>query len=485
MPAQMTDVAVIGAGIMSATLSAILRELEPGATITIIERLDAAAGESSDPWNNAGTGHAGLCELFYTPQQPDGSIDIAKAVRVNEQFQVTRQFWAYAVEHALVDRPHDFVHPIPHVSVVEGADGVDYLRRRHDALAGNPLFAGTEFITDFDEIAARLPAMATGRTRQAPTALSWAPHGTDVDYGALSRQLIDYGVRQGTQVLFGHQVRGLERESDGSWTLDVISRDSGENRKIRAKFVFVGAGGATLGLLRRAGLPEIRGYGGFPISGVFLRTEAPELIAGHRAKVYGAPAPGAPSTTAAHLDARTVEGASWLLFGPFTGWSPKFLKNGRRTDLLRSIRGDNVGSLLRAGARERALIGYLLRQLRHTHADRIEQLRQFLPTADAAAWHTIRAGQRVQVIRNGQLDFDTTIVTAADGSIAGLLGASPGASIAVPAMLDVIARCFPAHLNAWRPKLRQLVPSLGVRLSDEPALFDQVWQWASRTLELG
>ncbi len=481
----MTDVALIGAGIMSATLGAMLRRLEPDAAITVVERLDCAAGESSDPWNNAGTGHAGLCELFYTPQRPDGSIDTAKAVRVNEQFQVTRQFWAYAVENGLLEDPRDFVHPIPHVSFVHGADGVDYLRRRHRALAGNPLFAGTDFITDFGEFAARLPAMAAGRDPDVPVALDWAPHGTDVDFGALTGQLIGYGVRHGTAVLFGHEVRALRRESDGSWTLALGNRRTGETRRLNAKFVFIGAGGATLGLLQRAGIPEVRGFGGFPIGGVFLRCGAAELTAAHRAKVYGAPVPGAPSTTAPHLDARMVNGASWLLFGPFAGWSPKFLKHGRATDLPRSVRFDNVRSLLSAGIRERELVGYLLGQLRRTHGTRVEALRGFLPDADQAHWQEIRAGQRVQVIRGGQLDFDTTIVSAGDGSIAGLLGASPGASTAVPAMLEVLARCFAGKFAGWLPMLQEMVPSLGTRLSDEPALFEQVWEWGSQALELG
>lgn len=480
----MTDVALIGAGIMSATLGAMLRRLEPNAAITVVERLDSAAGESSDPWNNAGTGHAGLCELFYTPQRPDGSIDTAKAVRVNEQFQVTRQFWAYAVQNGLLEDPRDFVHPIPHVSFVHGAEGVDYLRRRHHALADNPLFAGTDFITDFGEFAARLPAMAAGRDPDVPVALDWAPHGTDVDFGALTSQLIGFCVRHGTAVHFGHEVRSLRRESDASWTLALANRRTAETRRLNAKFVFVGAGGATLGLLQRAGIPEARGVGGFPIGGVFLRCGAAELTAAHRAKVYGAPVPGAPSTTAPHLDARMVNGASSLLFGPFAGWSPKFLKHGRATDLPRSVRFDNVRSLLGAGIRERELVGYLLGQLRRTHGARVEALREFLPGADQADWHEIRAGQRVQVIRDGQLDFNTTIVSAGDGSIAGLLGASPGASTAVPAMLEVLARCFAGRFADWMPTLKEMVPSLGTRLSEEPALFEEVWEWGSRQLRL-
>lgn len=476
--------ALIGAGIMSATLGAILRRLEPDASITVVERLDAAAGESSDPWNNAGTGHAGLCELFYTPQRPDGSIETAKAVRVNEQFQVTRQFWAYAVHDGMLKRPGDFVHPIPHVSFVRGAEGVDYLRRRHRALAANPLFAGAELITDFDEFAARLPLMAAGRNPDESVALNWASDGTDVDFGSLTKQLIDYGVRHGTEVLFGHQVRTIRRESDGGWMLDLVDRQTGERRRLKARFVFVGAGGATLGLLQHSGIPEARGFGGFPIGGVFLRCGVPELTAAHRAKVYGAPAPGAPSTTAPHLDTRVVNGVSWLLFGPFAGWSPKFLKHGRATDLPRSIRLGNAASLLGAAARERELVGYLIGQLRQTPSARLDALREFVPDALGGDWLPIQAGQRVQVIRRGRLEFDTTIVHADDGSLAGLLGASPGASTAVPAMLEVLARCFAGRFAGWLPSLKEMVPSLGARLSEEPALFEQVWEWGTRQLEL-
>ena len=123
---------------MSATLGALLRLVEPDWSITLIERLDGAAAESSDPWNNAGTGHSALCELNYTPARPDGSIDITKAVHVNEQFQVSRQFWTYAVENRVMPDVRSFLNPIPHVSFVQGADNVDYLRRRQRGTGQQP-----------------------------------------------------------------------------------------------------------------------------------------------------------------------------------------------------------------------------------------------------------------------------------------------------------------------------------------------------------
>jgi len=486
------DVVLVGAGIMSATLGALLRRLEPDWSITLVERLDAAGAESSDAWNNAGTGHSGLCELFYTPQQPDGSIDVSKAVRVNEQFQVTRQFWAYAACNGMLADVRGFLNLVPHVSFVQGADRVDYLRRRRQALAGNPLFARTEWIDSADEFARRLPLMAAKRDFSDPTkpiALDWAADGTDVDFGALSRQLIGYAVRNGTTALFGHEVRNVSRQRDGSWRLTVHNRRTGENRKLSAKFVFVGAGGQALRLLQKSGIEEAKGFGGFPITGKFLRSGNPAITAAHRAKVYGLPAVGAPAMTAAHLDARIVNGKPWLLFGPFAGWSPKFLKHGHITDLPRSVRPGNVATMIGVGVTQLKLVNYLIGQVRLSQPARVGALREFVPTAVGSDWELTTAGQRVQVIRptkrkGGVLEFDTTVLGAADGSIAGLLGASPGASTAVSAMLDVLQRCFPDRYQAWLPTLKDMVPSLGATLSDEPALFEEVWSWGTKVLGL-
>jgi malate dehydrogenase (quinone) len=479
---------LVGAGIMSATLGASLRRLEPDWSITLIDRLDAVAAESSSPWNNAGTGHSALCEMNYTPQNADGSIDVSKAVRINEQFQVTRQFWAYAVENGiLTDR--SFVNPVPHVSFVHGPERVDYLRRRHRALAGNPLFARTELIDDPDEFARRLPFMAAKRDFSGPIALNWAPDGTDVDFGSLSRQLIGFCVRNGTTALFGHEVCNLTRQSDGSWTLLIRNRRTGEKHRLNAKFVFVGAGGDALPLLQKSGIKEVKGFAGFPIGGRFLRTDNPALVAGHRAKVYGAPAPGAPPLGALHLDLRFVNGKSWLMFGPYAGWSPKFLKYGHISDLARSVKPDNLLSLLGVGLTEMTMLNYLIGQLRLSEPDRVRVLREFAPSAVDSDWELTVAGQRVQVIRRdrrkgGVLDFNTTVLGAADGSIAGLLGGSPGASTAVSIMLEVLERCFANRYQSWLPMLKEMVPSLGAKLSDEPALYDEVWTWGTKMLQL-
>jgi len=484
-----TDVVLVGAGIMSATLGALLRLVEPDWSITLVERLDAAAAESSDPWNNAGTGHSALCELNYTPENPDGTIEIAKAINVNEQFQVTRQFWAYAHEHGILTDVRSFLNPIPHVSFVQGAEGVDYLRRRRDTLVRNPLFASMEFVDGVDEFARRLPLMAAGRDFSDPVGLNWTEDGTDVDFGSLSKQLFGYGTTRGMNTLFGHEVRDLHRESDGSWTVKVTNRRTGEKITLHSKFVFIGAGGGALPLLQKSGIKEAKGFGGFPVSGEWLRTNNPELTGRHHAKVYGLPPLGAPPMSMPHLDTRVINGKDWLLFGPFAGWSPKFLKAGKFTDLPLSVKPDNLASMIGVGLTELPLLKYLIGELLQSPAARVDTLRQFAPSAESKDWELDIAGQRVQVIRRdakklGVLEFGTAVLASADGSIAGLLGASPGASTAVPAMLDVMARCFPTRYQSWQPKLKEMVPSLGVKLSDEPRLFEQVWAHGTEVLGL-
>jgi malate dehydrogenase (quinone) len=483
-----TDVVLVGAGIMSATLGALLRLMEPDWSITLVERLDGAAAESSDPWNNAGTGHSALCELNYTPQKADGTVEIAKAVTVNEQFQVSRQFWAYAVENGILPDVRSFLNPVPHVSFVHGADKIGYLKARREALAANPLFATMEYIDDRDEFARRLPLMAAGRDFSEPVALNWTQDGTDVDFGSLSKQLIGYTAQRGMTTLFGHDVRDLGQNSDGSWTVKVVNRRTGLKRTLETKFVFVGAGGGALPLLQKAGIKEAKGFGGFPVGGQWLRTDNAVLAANHHAKVYGAPPLGAPPMSVPHLDTRVINGRSYLLFGPFAGWSPKFLKQGKVTDLPFSVKPNNIGSMLGVGLTEMSLVKYLLGQLALSEADRVDDLREFAPSARDSDWELAIAGQRVQVIRKkgagGVLEFGTTVLAASDGSIAGLLGASPGASTAVPAMLDVLQRCFADRYPSWEPKLKEMVPSLGIQLSGEPKLFEEIWAHGTKVLKL-
>lgn len=482
-----TDVALVGAGIMSATLGALIRQLEPTWSISLFERLHAAAAESSDPWNNAGTGHSALCELNYTPAGANGDIDISKALNINEQFQVSRQFWAYGVDNGLLGQPDEFINPIPHVAFCHGEAGVDYLRRRHAALAPNTLFEGMEYITDDATFAERLPLMAEGRDFSDPVALNWYTGGTDVDFGALTQQLLNY-VGRDADIFYGHEVRNLTQQSDGSWVVKVRNTLSGAVLRVEAKFVFIGAGGGALHLLQKSGIKEAKGFGGFPVSGAFFRCTNPDLIDEHSAKVYGQAAVGAPPMSVPHLDTRVINHDKGLLFGPYAGWSPKFLKTGGVMDLPNSVKPGNLVPMMSIAPQEFGLLKYLISELASTTNDRVNTLREFAPRAVGDDWELITAGQRVQVIRKtgvgGSLEFGTAVVAAADGTIAGLLGASPGASTAVPAMLNVLRDCFSDRFDGWIPQLKTMIPSFGTKLNDNAALFGEVWEWTDRSLGL-
>lgn len=485
---EKTDVVLIGAGIMSATLGALLRQLQPDWSITMFERLDAAAPESSDPWNNAGTGHSALCELNYTPRTADGGVDVSKAVDINERFQVSRQFWSYAVENGVLGTPSEFINPIPHVSFTHGADGAEYLRKRYEALVRHPLFEGMEFIDSPEEFTRRLPLMAKGRDFSEPVALNWSAKGTDINFGALTKQLLAYLGRSGVDIGFGTEVRNLSKQSDGSWDVKVRNTRTGSTRRVNAKFVFVGAGGYALPLLQKAGIPEISGFAGFPVSGQFLRCTNRELITRHEAKVYGMAAVGAPPMSVPHLDTRVIDGKRGLLFGPYAGWTPKFLKDGKYADLFKSIRPGNLTPMLGVGVTELGLVKYLVSELLKSPAGKVNAMEEFIPRADGHDWELITAGQRVQIIRRkgvgGVLELGTAVITASDGSVAGLLGASPGASTCVSAMLDVLQRCFPREYSDWTPQLKAMVPSLGVKLSENQALYHEVWDWSNKALGL-
>ncbi|GAA4677140.1 malate:quinone oxidoreductase [Frondihabitans cladoniiphilus] len=468
------DVALIGGGIMSATLGALLKQLQPEWSIEVYEALTDVALESSNPWNNAGTGHSALCELNYTPEKADGSIDITSAVKVNEQFQISRQFWSFLVGEGDLPEPDHFINSTPHMSFVWGAANVEYLRKRSEALEGHPLFAGMEFSDDVDVIRQWAPSLIPGRAKNQPIAATHILAGTDVDFGSLTRNLFDYLTKSGVGLHLGHTVTNLTKKRDGSWRVDLAVGATSEPHTVNAKFVFVGAGGGALHLLQKSGIPEIKGFGGFPVSGEFLRTDNPEVVAKHQAKVYGKASVGAPPMSVPHLDTRVVDGKASLMFGPYAGFSPKFLKTGSYLDLFKSIKLHNLYPMIRVGLANIDLVKYLVGQLLASKTAKFDALREFMPDADPKDWYRITAGQRVQVIKKdaekgGVLQFGTEVVTAKDGSIAGLLGASPGASTAVPIMLTVIDKCFPAKKAEWAPKLKAMIPTVGQQLAADEA----------------
>jgi len=485
-----TDVILIGAGIMSATLGTLLKELVPNWKITVFEKLASPGEESSNEWNNAGTWHAALCELNYTSVKPDGSIDISKAISVNEQFQVSMQFWSYLVKSNLIRNPQDFIMPLPHMSMVQGKEDVAFLKRRFETMSKNPLFQGMEFSDDPKKLMEWIPLIMKDRTSDEPIAATKMDSGTDVNFGALTRMLFEHLKSKNVDIHYKHSVDDIKRTSDGAWELKIRNLSSGSVERHTAKFVFIGGGGGSLPLLQKSGIPEGKHIGGFPISGLFMVCNNPEVVAQHHAKVYGKAKVGAPPMSVPHLDTRFIDNQKSLLFGPFAGFSPKFLKTGSMFDLLGSVKPNNVLTMLAAGAKNLSLTKYLIQQVMLSKEKRMEELREFIPNAKSEDWDMLVAGQRVQVIKDteaggkGTLQFGTEVVTAADGSIAALLGASPGASTAVSVMLEVIEKCFPQHAKAWEPKIREMIPSYGAPLMKNPGLIREIHTSTARTLGL-
>lgn len=485
-----TDVILIGAGIMSATLGTLLKELAPDWNIKVFEKLATAGEESSNEWNNAGTGHAALCELNYTVERPDKTVDISKAIKVNEQFQVSKQFWSYLVNSRLIRNPRDFIMPIPHLSYVHGESNVQFLKRRYDTLSNHPLFAGMDFSDNREELAKWMPLMMKDRTSSEPVAATKIDSGTDVNFGALTRMLLKHLQEQKVEVHYKHSVKNIKRKSDKSWELTVKNLTSGAVERHRAKFVFIGAGGGSLHLLQKSGIPEGKHIGGFPVSGIFMVCQNPKVVEQHHAKVYGKASVGAPPMSVPHLDTRYIDNKKSLLFGPFAGFSPKFLKTGSNADLIASVKLHNLLTMLAAGVKEISLTKYLIQQLMLTKEQRMKELRDFVPSAKSEDWDMVLAGQRVQVIKDtvqggkGTLQFGTEVVTAADGSIAALLGASPGASTAVQVMLEILERCFPQHMKEWEPKIKEMIPSYGISLADNLDLLREVNLSTAKSLGL-
>jgi malate dehydrogenase (quinone) len=485
-----TDVILIGAGVMSATLGTLLKELVPDWKITVFEKLANAGEESSKEWNNAGTGHAALCELNYTVEQPDGNIDISKAIKINEQFQVSMQFWSYLVNMKLIRNPQDFIMPLPHMSMVQGERNVAFLKKRFEAMSANPLFQGMEFSDDLEKLKEWIPLIIEGRTSNEAIAATKIDSGTDVNFGALTRMLFDHLESKNVDIRYKQSIEHIKRSSDGSWDLKVRHVDSGNVECCNAKFVFIGGGGGSLHLLQKSGIPEGKHIGGFPVSGLFMVCNNPEVVSQHHAKVYGKAKVGAPPMSVPHLDTRFIDNKKSLLFGPFAGFSPKFLKTGSIFDLATSVKSDNLVTMLAAGAKNMSLTKYLIQQVMLSNEKRMEELREFIPSAKIEDWDMVAAGQRVQVIKDtevggkGTLQFGTEVVSAADGSIAALLGASPGASIAVHVLLEVLEKCFPQHMKEWEPKIKEMIPSYGVSLMENPELIHEIHTSTAQTLGL-
>jgi len=492
------DVVLIGAGAMSATLASMLNQLDPTLSMTIIERLDKPLQESSAGWNNAGTGHAAYCELNYTPQCEDGSVDVHKAFGINARYEVSLQYWSYLVKQGVLPKAENFINPVPHISFVWGEDNVDFLRKRRQALIGHPMFANMEFSDNFEELSEWMPLVMQGRNPQQPVAATRVAHGSDVNFGAVSRYMLDHLKPQdNVNLLLQTTVESITQGADKRWRIQIkdlsAKKAKGDNsRHINAKFVFIGAGGAALSLLQKSGIKKAKGYGGFPVSGQFLVCKNPYVVKQHLAKVYGKASVGAPPMSVPHLDTRYIDGETVLLFGPFAGFTTKFLKHGSVFDLFKSLRLNNIVPIMSVGLKNLGLLSYLIKETFQSPKARLKALKSYYPQAVEADWSLHIAGQRVQIIKQdlerggGKLQFGTEVVYADDNSLAALLGASPGASLLVPIILEIIETCFPERLktDAWQQSIRRMIPSYGISIVSNQDLFMSICEDTLKTLKL-
>lgn len=487
---ETVDVLLVGAGIMSTTLAALLKELDPSLTMEIVEQCEHGAMESSNPWNNAGTGHAGLCELNYTPVTADGELNITKALNIHAQFGISKQLWAHLVERGAIPNPREFLNPVPHMSFVQTRDGVSYLQKRFEAMKQHHAFKAMEYSQDKIQLQEWLPLMMTGRSNSDDLAATRVNTGTDVNFGALTRNLLHFMVGQpGIHLRFNQRVTGLHRHGKG-WRIHIKDSRNNDSREVFARFVFLGAGGGALPLLQMSGIEEGKGYAGFPVSGQWLRCDNPDVVEQHQAKVYSQASIGAPPMSVPHLDTRVVDGKKSLLFGPYAGFTTKFLKRGSIFDMPFSIRPDNIWPMLSVARDNMDLTRYLISEVRQSLDQRLDSLRQFYPTLNRDDWRLEKAGQRVQIIKKdskkgGILQFGTELVAARDGSIAALLGASPGASVSVSIMIKLIQFCFAEKVRTqWEPMLKQIFIARETELQNDPDIYRETMARCDELLQL-
>ncbi|MFS0826280.1 malate dehydrogenase (quinone) [Pseudomonas phoenicis] len=486
------DVLLVGGGIMSSTLAVWLTELEPSWSMEMVERLDGVAEESSNGWNNAGTGHSALAELNYTPEDKDGKINISKAIEINEAFQISRQFWSWQVRQGVLNDPHSFINTTPHMSFVWGDDNIKFLKKRYEALQASPLFRPMQYSEDHAQIAKWVPLMMEGRDPNQKLAVTWTPIGTDVNFGEITRQFVKHlQTRDNFDLKLSSEVQDITRNDDGSWHVAYKNLKDGSETATDAKFLFIGAGGGALKLLQKSGIEEAKEYAGFPVGGSFLVTENPTVAMQHMAKAYGIASTGAPPMSVPHLDTRVLDGKRVILFGPFATFSTKFLKNGSYLDLLKSTTLHNMWPMTKVGVDQYPLVEYLAGQLMLSDDDRFAALQTYFPHAKKEDWRLWQAGQRVQIIKRdaehgGVLKLGTEVVASKDRTLAGLLGASPGASTAAPIMLNVLETIFKEKVATpeWQAKLHEIVPSYGTKLNDSAAAVQKEWNYTADVLQL-
>mmetsp|Transcript_82104 Transcript_82104/g.145559 ORF Transcript_82104/g.145559 Transcript_82104/m.145559 type:complete len:566 (+) Transcript_82104:69-1766(+) len=489
------DAVFIGGGIVSTTTALILKKLQPDWTIVIIERLGAVGEESSHGFSNAGTGHSGFCEPNYTPAiVKDGkeTVKIDKPIFACESFMAGRQFWASLVTEGLVKDPTSFIRSAPHIAFGPGEEKKKTIVKRFEAMKPQPLFATMEFSDDPKVMTKWAPLVMEGRDPSQPCAMTYVKEGTDVDFGALTKACCEAFIKLGGDLRLFSEVTKIKEDVDHSWMVTTRKCDAGRGYRVyKSKFVFVGAGGWSLPMLQMSGIPQIKGYNALSVDGEWAVCQNPAVVNRHPVKVY-APGPvGAPPMSMPHIDAREIGGKKMLLFGPWCQWTPRFLKKGKMTDAFRVFKPHNIMPLATAGLKNLDLGVFLLRQMTTSYPQRFEEIKEYYPKADPDDWTFVPAAVRAQIIKRdgkskicGALQFGTEVISNDSGTLAGLMGASPGASTVVQIALDVLRRCYKDVFPTWEADIKKMIPSFGTKLNENPAMVKKVYEDTAKVLLL-
>ena len=471
-----TDVLIVGSGIMGATLASIIKEIDSNLKVDLIEKLHAPALECSHAYHNAGTGHAGYCELNYTPIISNNKINIEKALEINTAFEVSLQYWSYLAKKYRLFTPEKFIKRVPHISLVHNEKDIAYLRKRYTALKSNPLFETMQFTDNFKIIEKWIPLLKN-KCSTKKYAATKVENGTDVNFGEITCQLISIlKTKKEFRLHTSCKVVDITQNTNTSW---IVSLDN--KLSIKTDFIFIASGGNSLKLLQKTKIAQQISYGGFPINGQWLVCKNPSVVAKHRGKVYGKAAIGSPPMSLPHLDLRVIDGKNILMFGPFASFTFKFLISGSFFDFISSIKFHNLKTLCVILLKEWPLLIYLIKQNFKTHQNRMADLKQFYPNANSKDWNLEDAGIRVQIMKKSKkdgpkLEFGTEIIFSKRNNLAALLGASPGASISVKSMIDVIEKCLmnKKRQNVWQSKIKKMIPSYGVDLVKNTTLLKKI-----------
>lgn len=477
-------VIVIGAGIMGTTFAVLAKELAPELDVTILERLEGPGAGNSWVFNNAGTGHEANCELNYTPVDEE-VISVEKALKIHAQFNVAKQFWAYLVNKGAIQDPKTFINQTKHCTIVSES-AIEELRLRFKEMSAHHFFEHMQYSEDFDEIERWLPYLMEGRPRHEKMAATVIETGTDVNFGALTEQMANYAVNElGVKIEYGTHVKRVHRSPAGSWLVE--TERMGNAVQYKADVLFVGAGGGAFPLLKKSHLPFRARFSGFPVGGRFLQAAITrEQADQYRAKTYGKAKVGAPPMSVPHLDLRVANGQHYLLFGPFASFKPVLEKGRGFIDYLRSMRLHDLPGLLNVALEHFPLVKYLVSETFKGESSMLAELENFAPGISRKFdWKAVEAGQRVQIIKDGDLQMGTEIIVSSDKTYGTLLGASPGASVSPEVMLRCLEQLLPAVVagDEARQKLKDIFPEDSLdTLSHNPERYREIRDVVNQTL---